>query len=278
MNVEKTRVLILVKTYPTLSKKYSELVCTAGMKEDGSWVRIYPVPFRFLEYGKRYKKYQWIEVKLMRNSSDPRPESYKIVNVNDIKLLDIIDTKDKWRKRRELVLGKLKIYYSIEELIKKAKNFELSLALFKPKSIDDFIIESTEREWDKELIRKIENNIKQPGLFDSEEEKLAKETFRLVRKLPYKFFYKFQDETGKQCRLMIEDWEIGQLFWNCLENSKNEKEALEKVRQKYMVELTKKDLYFFLGTTKKFHGIAKNPFLIIGLFYPPKTEPMLFDL
>lgn len=27
------RVLILVKTYPTLSRKYGELVCTAGMRE-----------------------------------------------------------------------------------------------------------------------------------------------------------------------------------------------------------------------------------------------------
>jgi hypothetical protein len=43
------------------------------MKEDGSWVRIYPVSFRFLKYEKRYKKYQWIEVSLIRNSSDRRP-------------------------------------------------------------------------------------------------------------------------------------------------------------------------------------------------------------
>ncbi|MDK2838642.1 MAG: hypothetical protein PWQ83_177 [Thermosipho sp. (in: thermotogales)] len=75
---------------------------------------------------------------------------------------------------------------------------------------------------------------------------------------------------------MIEDWEIGQLFWNCLKSSENENEALIKVKQKCMEELTKRDLYFFLGATQKFHSIAKNSFLIIGLFYPPKTVPMLF--
>lgn len=37
----KTKVLITVKTYPTISKKYEELVCTAGFLEDGSWIRIY---------------------------------------------------------------------------------------------------------------------------------------------------------------------------------------------------------------------------------------------
>ena len=42
------RVLVTVKTYPCLSQKYDELVCTAGLREDGSWIRIYPVPFRKL--------------------------------------------------------------------------------------------------------------------------------------------------------------------------------------------------------------------------------------
>ena len=45
----KQRILITVKTYPTLSRKYGETVCTAGLREDGSWVRMYPVPFRRLD-------------------------------------------------------------------------------------------------------------------------------------------------------------------------------------------------------------------------------------
>ena len=32
--MEQKRVFILVKTYPTISEKYSELVCTAGVLED----------------------------------------------------------------------------------------------------------------------------------------------------------------------------------------------------------------------------------------------------
>jgi hypothetical protein len=47
------KVFITVKTYPTISKKYDELVCTAGIFDDGSWVRIYPLPFRKLDYEKR---------------------------------------------------------------------------------------------------------------------------------------------------------------------------------------------------------------------------------
>lgn len=56
----KTKVLITVKTYPAISKKYEELVCTAGLLEDGSWVRIYPVQFRKKSYNEQYAKYDWI--------------------------------------------------------------------------------------------------------------------------------------------------------------------------------------------------------------------------
>ena len=72
---------------------------------------------------------------------------------------------------------------------------------------------------------------------------------------------------------MIEDWEIGALYWNCLRAAEgNEAEALEKVRQKYQGEfLNEKDIYFFLGTTREWHmRRAKNPFVIIGVFYPKK--------
>ena len=70
-----TRIFITVKTYPTLSEKYDELVCTAGVLEDGSWIRIYPIPFRKLEYDQQYKKFQWIEVDVEKNTSDYRPDS-----------------------------------------------------------------------------------------------------------------------------------------------------------------------------------------------------------
>ena len=33
----KTKVLITVKTYPTVSTKYDELVCTAGITESGEY-------------------------------------------------------------------------------------------------------------------------------------------------------------------------------------------------------------------------------------------------
>jgi uncharacterized protein (DUF488 family) len=55
----------------------------------------------------------------------------------------------------------------------------------------------------------------------------------------------------------------------------SEKRQELKVKEKYFDEFVrKKDLYFFLGTTKQFHNVAPNPFIIIGTFYPPKTKKM----
>ena len=59
--IERKRIYIVVKTYPTISKEYSELVCTAGILEDGSWIRLYPVQFKKLDINRKYPKYTWKE-------------------------------------------------------------------------------------------------------------------------------------------------------------------------------------------------------------------------
>src|SRR3989442_131505 len=78
--MEKQRVLITIKTYPTLSRKYGETVCTAGVREDGTWVRIYPVPFRRLNEDHRYKKFDWLEARLGRNTSDTWRETFNLID------------------------------------------------------------------------------------------------------------------------------------------------------------------------------------------------------
>lgn len=77
---------------------------------------------------------------------------------------------------------------------------------------------------------------------------------------------------------MVEDWEVGALYRNCLRGTDSEKKALEKVKEKYLGYFPlKTDLYFYLGTTKTWHLVAPNPFVIIGLFTPPKDDQMHLD-
>src|SRR5436190_17633006 len=81
----KERILITVKTYPTLSRKYGETVCTAGVREDGSWVRLYPVPFRRLDEEQQYAKFDWVECRVGRNTSDPRPETFRPLDFEELR-------------------------------------------------------------------------------------------------------------------------------------------------------------------------------------------------
>jgi hypothetical protein len=268
----KTKVLITVKTYPTLSTKYDELVCTAGFTEDGEWIRIYPVEYRKKDYNDQYKKYDWVEVDLVKNDSDFRPESYrpKTADTHFVKI-GALDTKGNWAKRKKIVLNN--VHVDLTKLIAEAQDTKIStsLAVLKPSKIVDFIIEPVAREWDAKKLA----SLKQFNLFES-----TKKGFEVVKKLPYKFSYKFKDIKGRESTLMIEDWETGQLFWNCLYRSGSEKKACKLVRQKYMDDFAKtKDLYLFLGTTKQFHFRGRNPFVIIGTFTPKfeiQTELDLF--
>ena len=79
----KKRVLITVRTYPVPATKSIEASCTAGITDDSQWVRLFPVPYRLMDQDKRFSKWQWIDVSLLKAPGDPRPESYKL-NVDTI--------------------------------------------------------------------------------------------------------------------------------------------------------------------------------------------------
>lgn len=268
MTYHKERIFIAVKTYPTISEKYAELVCTAGVREDGSWIRLYPMPFRLLKDDQKYPKYTWIQANVERNFSDFRPESFR-PDINSI----IVEPSPKidWNYRRKILFNNKDIYTNRNTLVQKAQDrtAPISLALFKPTKILDFIIESDNRDWDKAKLASLHAQSQQLNLFKTIEE--IESEFRVVQKVPYKFSYKFEDDEGKTLKLMIEDWEIGMLYFNCLRAANGDEQiALANVRKKYLNSFSTRDLYFILGTTLKNHYVSKNPFIIIGVFYPPK--------
>jgi hypothetical protein len=263
----KARILITVKTYPLPSRSYTELVCTAGLLDGEKWIRIYPIPFRFLQDQKQYPKYSWVEIDLVRNTKDFRPESYRLKSENFI-VLGKIGTAHYWAARKSYALKE--VFTSLEELIALAKSpTKKSLATVKPKEIVDFRIKPDEREWKKGRLKQLQ----QLNMFESANSNGPRE---IIRKLPYKFYYHFLTEDNKLRKLMIEDWEIGALFWHCLSQTDGDEEAAKQlVRQKYFDQFVQEnDLYLFLGTTFLNHNIAPNPFVIIGVFYPPKTDQL----
>lgn len=258
------KILIAVKTYPTISVEHNEeLVCTAGFDEDGNWIRIYPIPFRKLGYNSQYRKYEWIEIDLVRNKEDFRPETYRPRNIdqkNVITFLGKVGTEHNWEIRKRLVLKN--VYYDMSKLIEDAKNEKkyTSLAIFKPNLIKDFVFRPASKEWNNRQ----KAVLRQFNIFDD------RKNFNVVKKLPFKFSYTFTDLSGEEFTLMNEDWELGALYWRCLaKNFGDETAACNYVKKKYLDDFAKtKDLYFYLGTTKLHHLRAPNPFIIIGTFHP----------
>lgn len=273
--MEKHRVLVTVKTYPTLSTTYGETVCTAGVREDGTWVRIYPVPFRRLGEREQYSKYDWLELRLHRNERDRRPESYRPMDESELVPVGHMGTSDQWRERRQLLLERCRVYTRLDALIEDAKANRASLAVFRPTRVSRFVVEPDEPDWKPERLAQMRALKGQHDLFSDNS---WRETFRVVDKIPWKFSYRFEDEAGKESEMQILDWEIGALYRNCLRRANDDQEiAIAKVKQKYMDEFLRRDLHFFVGTTLRFHSVAPNPWLIIGLFPIPRvTQTSLF--
>ncbi len=224
----KARVLITVKTYPNPSAKYDELVCNAGFLESGEWVRIYPVKYRALPYDQQYSKYDWIELDLVRREKDLRQESYSPKRGIDeeIETVGHIETGKKrdWHERKRFACREL--FTSMSELIGLAKTDGVwkSLATVKPKEIVRFEVKEDERDWKPQM----RDSLRQMSLFASQSS--GGRELQVVQKLPYKYYYHFLTEgDNRPRRMMIEDWEIGALYWNCLAQTEGDEVAANEL-------------------------------------------------
>ncbi|MCJ2166076.1 MULTISPECIES: hypothetical protein [unclassified Pseudodesulfovibrio] len=254
---ERKHILVTVKTYPQPSEKYHETVCTAGVCKDGSLIRIYPFPFRTLKEFERFKKYQWIEVDVERNTVDPRPESFKAFP-STLKLGELISSK-KWDQRLHAILKSNPIRNTCDLMNEYGKN--ISLSIVKPKKIIDFIYEEDSPNWNP----KQENAMKALWL-DRPAISLEKIPWR------FKFKYLCNDPKCKGHSQTIEDWEVFQLFRKMKYTHGDERIALNKVRNQYLNNLCspKRDPHFFVGM----HNLHRV-WMIIGFFSPPKRDRQL---
>lgn len=264
--MERKKILIATKTYPSISTRYRETVCTAGVILDDEekplqWVRIYPIRFRQLDFDRRYPRWSIISAKIERNDKDYRLESFRIDD-ESIEVVKKINTTNNWSDRKKLVLPLQ--FRSIRDI----QNQDKSLGIIKPRTIQNYFCKKTAREWSP----------KQQAVIDQLD--LFEPTIDL-EKIPYSFGYHFIDEDGEEHRYTISDWEIQELYRKCRDKSPSltplakEQDALQKVRQKLEVEfLDNKDLYFIVGNLKN----HKKSFMIIGLFYPPIVSQLnLFE-
>ena len=104
-------VLVTVLTYPCPSLKYVETVCTAGVTEDGRWVRMYPLRLRMSDND--IHKWHWYEFDLEQRPADKdvRMESYYCLHIPH-QSSGFIGTEDKWRERRRYCVNAVTVFTS----------------------------------------------------------------------------------------------------------------------------------------------------------------------
>jgi len=258
MTFKKHRILLVVETYPNLSKKYDKTVCMAGIDIDSSeWMRIYPVTYFDLPYTKRPHKYEVIEVLAERNLAEKfqRKESHKI-KTDSIKRIGWLSTKNDWKGRNDVIYKR--IDPSIEVLEEEYNKDKTSLGFIRPERIIDFYVKSVAeaRDWEKELI-------------EGNQKTLSKKPYKTpLDKIPYRFAYKFScNQDCKGHDLMVEDWELLALYRGLIKKGDTKEVAIAKCIKKYKdYFLSERDIGFFVGTESSW-----NHWLIIGIYYPPKV-------
>jgi hypothetical protein len=264
---EEKEFLICVKTYPEYSMTYTETVCTAAvLRETGKLIRLYPIPFRYLLGKHQFKKYQWVQAKIMKNEKDGRPESYRIEK-DSIHPLEMVDTKGAWSVRKKLILSPNNLFGSLEDLQHSQLAQGTSLGIIRPREIREFRVKKkTESEIAKEEQKK-RKILSQPSFW------VDKKDLELI---PYRFLVPFNCNDPKCAghEISILDWEFGELY----RKVSGSDDWVEKMRQKVaQICSGKKDVYFFMGNMAS----RQKTFCILGIFYPPKIvaeQPSLFKL
>lgn len=260
--VETKRALVVARTYPVPVPMGIESSCTAAITDEGEWLRLFPVPWRLLPNDQRFRKYQWIEARVVKAADDPRRESHHLQPDGIRVLSEPLSTKDAWRGRKDVVLPLLAQSLCGLQAQRDAHQYP-TLGFVQPAKITRFRSEAKDPRWtDAQLAM-----LRQQHLFVEPPE-------RELEKIPFNFYYSFicQEPDCSGHNMICTDWELSESFrkWRAQYAVGWE----EKFRMRYENEMIRKnDTCFFVGT------MASHPgsWIIIGLFYPPRvSQPSLF--
>lgn len=252
------RLLVTVKAYPSISTKYNELVCCAGITEQRQWVRLYPVPYRDLPGHRQFQKYDIIEVTCERREAhkDDRPESWR-PRLGTVQFLDHLETrKGDWADRLKWIEPTILPGYA--ELLRRQVAESKSLGAFRPAKVLGVEVTREDNKWSEAQLAAI----RQADLFSEKEP---------LEQVPYRFRLGFEDEQGKPHWLSVIDWEFFQLWRKERDRFRDEEKAAEQVRLKLeTIAREKNDLILFVGNLA--NPAMRRSFMILGCCYPKKQR------
>lgn len=253
------KVLVTVKAYPGLGHSVGEAICVAGVRLDGpspEWIRLWPVTFRELPDSAKFRKWQIIEIDGVKSRRDLRPESFT-PHLHTVEPGEIIDTKNKWHRRREL-LGPLLGGTSLCDMMaaQDAGANAPSLGLVKvPPGATAQILDGPVWEPERQMLAEM---AAAPHLFrDTALRPLQPPKFQVS----YRWRCTHPSCPGHQHSSC--DWEVGAaaLNWN-----KTYEDVRVPLLQKFGDAMLgpDRDTYFFVGNQHQ----RPRTFMVLGVFYP----------
>ncbi|MEN6642981.1 MAG: hypothetical protein ABFE08_11085 [Armatimonadia bacterium] len=255
---EQLDVFVTVKTYPHPSNTYLETVCTGGLTSDGNWVRLYPLPYRYLADESKFRLYQWIRLQAKKThpNDDRRPESHRPI-WDTIQTLEHVgvDSKTGWQDRCDILLPH--VSDSLEELTAKYHSSYTSSGLIRVDRVVDVAVEPDDTDWSQQQ----RAHMLQMTLLDDTK------PFPLKR-VPWKFRYRyFCSDTSCQGHFQsVRDWGLHQLYLKECQRLDGEKAAVDSVKRKMWqtIDPDRRMPCFFVGTVYPY-----DKFIIGGVFAPP---------
>jgi hypothetical protein len=262
--------LVLVKAYPALSRKYGEVCCVAGveMTDDGpQWVRLYPVPFRTLDDENRFKKYQRITVRVERHSGDRRPETRRPDRDSIRPVGEPISTSDGWARRRRWVEPLLAESMCQIGRLQRARG--TSLAAFRPREVRDIAIEEIDVNAEKAAIAKA--FAAQPSLLEGLSGHESRNQLSVIEQIPYRFKYVYRcsDPRCSGHEQSIIDWEISQFY----RRVRRRTDWQDRLRARFLSDLCgqDRDTAFIVGNQHQFPA----SFMVLSVWWPPRRAQQL---
>lgn len=237
---------ILVKAQPHRSSKYFETVCCAGIGRDGKWRRQYPVPFRILNDGQKFRRWDWIEYEYTTSPDDQRRESQKVIPES------LVVGNSIKASERAGFLNPL-----VRNSFADADARDESLTLLRPQSLKIDWLEKSDSEIEDER-RKHADLANQMSMFDSMAQPL--------KPCPIQFVIRWRDEDGKNHKHECDDWETSAAF-NRFEREYDRPEALKIIRKKYEEEYFEAGLVLGFSTHSRRNVTfgTNNQWLLVGL-------------
>ena len=243
-------VLVNCKTYPAVSTKYLETVCTRGISRDGSFIRLYPVPFRFLEEKEQYNRWDVIRVRAHRDTKDTRLESWHL----DVGApIDVIDSVNSERHRWEWMhRGVFESAASMESMGRTNGLVEIIP--------EELYWEPEEKTWSPGQLALFKHG----NLFHDESKMRS-----LSERVPWQFKLRLiEKNTGQKFDQKVLAWSYYQGFRNNFRENNDAQAALAEVRDRVHRSILdpQKAVFAIFGTHSRF-----KHWMISALYHVPRS-------